>query len=202
MTDDKAVHQGSETAQQCAHAYRSSAIVRNRPKSEAGERTVPVPPALNALREWKLACPKGSLDLVLPNLSAINYLSNRMATSSPAASSRCGSRSTAKPSTLAPLPATFFRLRPRWDMRESRSATLSPWASTRIQRRHRLSCCRFIVSSDNDAKPDRNPPPAVRRPPSGRRCLTGNWGSSPCRPPRRRAPAARRAKRVPPYPRG
>ncbi|MER9615569.1 tyrosine-type recombinase/integrase [Mesorhizobium sp. M0207] len=30
-----------------------------RPKSEAGERTIPVPPAVvNALREWKLACPR------------------------------------------------------------------------------------------------------------------------------------------------
>jgi integrase len=38
------------------------------PKSEAGERTVPLPPlALNALREWKLACPKGEKDLVFPN---------------------------------------------------------------------------------------------------------------------------------------
>jgi len=39
-----------------------------RPKSEAGERTVPVPPpVLNALREWKLACPKGDLGLTFPN---------------------------------------------------------------------------------------------------------------------------------------
>jgi integrase len=39
-----------------------------RPKSEAGERTVPLSPiALNALREWKLTCPKGPLDLVFPN---------------------------------------------------------------------------------------------------------------------------------------
>jgi integrase len=38
-----------------------------RPKSEAGERTVPVPPlALNALKEWRLACPKGDLGLVFP----------------------------------------------------------------------------------------------------------------------------------------
>ena len=38
------------------------------PKSEAGERTVPMPPVLtSALREWKLACPKGALDLVFPN---------------------------------------------------------------------------------------------------------------------------------------
>ncbi|RWO75258.1 MAG: site-specific integrase [Mesorhizobium sp.] len=30
-----------------------------RPKSEAGERAIPVPPAvINALREWKLACPR------------------------------------------------------------------------------------------------------------------------------------------------
>jgi integrase len=39
-----------------------------RPKSEAGERTVPLPPmALDTLREWKLACPKGDLGLVFPN---------------------------------------------------------------------------------------------------------------------------------------
>jgi integrase len=39
-----------------------------RPKSEAGERAVPLPaPVLNALREWKLACPKGDLGLVFPN---------------------------------------------------------------------------------------------------------------------------------------
>lgn len=42
------------------------------PKSEAGERTVPVPPTtLNALREWKLLCPKqaatGKLHYVFPN---------------------------------------------------------------------------------------------------------------------------------------
>jgi integrase len=36
------------------------------PKSESGERAVPIPPAtLQALREWKLACPPG--DLVFPN---------------------------------------------------------------------------------------------------------------------------------------
>jgi integrase len=40
-----------------------------KPKSEAGERTVPIPPLLlTALREWKLACPKaGQLGLVFPN---------------------------------------------------------------------------------------------------------------------------------------
>jgi len=49
-----------------------------RPKSEAGERTVPVPPmVVNALREWKLACPKGDLDLVFPNGSGkIESLAN------------------------------------------------------------------------------------------------------------------------------
>src|SRR5262245_13632304 len=37
-------------------------------KSEAGERTVPLPPMLvNTLREWKLACPKSELDLAFPN---------------------------------------------------------------------------------------------------------------------------------------
>jgi integrase len=38
------------------------------PKSEAGERTVPLPPTVvSVLREWKLACPNGQLDLAFPN---------------------------------------------------------------------------------------------------------------------------------------
>lgn len=42
------------------------------PKSEAGERSVPIPPTtLNALREWKLQCPKqkstGRTEYVFPN---------------------------------------------------------------------------------------------------------------------------------------
>jgi integrase len=40
------------------------------PKTEAGERTIPLPPVLVAeLREWKLKCPKkdGRLELVFPN---------------------------------------------------------------------------------------------------------------------------------------
>jgi integrase len=38
------------------------------PKSESGERTVPLPPmVINTLREWKLACPKGEHGLVFPN---------------------------------------------------------------------------------------------------------------------------------------
>jgi integrase len=39
-------------------------------KSVSAERAVPLPPILiNTLREWRLACPKGSLDLVFPNSS-------------------------------------------------------------------------------------------------------------------------------------
>jgi integrase len=39
-----------------------------KPKSESGERTVPVPPGVqSALKAWKLECPKGKLDLVFPN---------------------------------------------------------------------------------------------------------------------------------------
>ncbi|RMI21347.1 tyrosine-type recombinase/integrase [Sinorhizobium meliloti] len=38
------------------------------PKSEAGQRTVPLPPiAINTLKEWKLACPKSEAGLVFPN---------------------------------------------------------------------------------------------------------------------------------------
>jgi integrase len=37
------------------------------PKSEAGERDIPLTPmVVNALREWRLACPKGTLDLAFP----------------------------------------------------------------------------------------------------------------------------------------
>ena len=37
------------------------------PKSEAGERTVPIGPlVVNTLREWKLACPPSPLGLVFP----------------------------------------------------------------------------------------------------------------------------------------
>lgn len=52
--------------------------VIGRPKSEAGERTVPVPPmVVNALREWKLACPKSELDLAFPNgLGNVEGLAN------------------------------------------------------------------------------------------------------------------------------
>jgi integrase len=38
------------------------------PKSEAGQRSVPLPPnVVNTLKEWKLACPKGKAGLVFPN---------------------------------------------------------------------------------------------------------------------------------------
>jgi integrase len=38
------------------------------PKSESGERIVPLPPLVaNTLREWRLACPKGKGGLVFPN---------------------------------------------------------------------------------------------------------------------------------------
>lgn len=38
------------------------------PKSEARERTIPLPPlVVNTLREWRLACPGGELDLAFPN---------------------------------------------------------------------------------------------------------------------------------------
>ena len=37
------------------------------PKSTAGQRSIPIPPiVVNTLREWKLKCPAGDLDLVFP----------------------------------------------------------------------------------------------------------------------------------------
>jgi integrase len=57
-------------------ADRYNAI--GKPKTEAGERTVPVPPMLvNTLREWKLVCPKSDLGLVFPTgAGQIEYHSN------------------------------------------------------------------------------------------------------------------------------
>jgi integrase len=50
----------------CQRADRYHTI--DKPKSEAGERTIPIPaPVLNALKEWRLACPRGPLGLVFPN---------------------------------------------------------------------------------------------------------------------------------------
>jgi integrase len=48
------------------------------PKSKAGLRTVPLPPLLvNVLRTWKLACPKGDLDLAFPSSrGGVEKLSN------------------------------------------------------------------------------------------------------------------------------
>jgi integrase len=48
------------------------------PKSHAGQRTIPMSPTvLNTLREWKLACPHGDLDLVFPNtLGKVDPLTN------------------------------------------------------------------------------------------------------------------------------
>jgi integrase len=41
-------------------------------KSDAAWRTIPMPPIVaNALKEWKLACPKGKLDLVYPNANGL-----------------------------------------------------------------------------------------------------------------------------------
>jgi integrase len=52
------------------------------PKSAAGERTIPIAPMLaNTLREWKLVCPKGELNLVFPNsignVEALNNIVHR-----------------------------------------------------------------------------------------------------------------------------
>ena len=58
---DVDLKRGELHVRQRADRYRRD----GRPKSEAGERAVPLPPmVVNTLREWKLACPKGDLDLV------------------------------------------------------------------------------------------------------------------------------------------
>lgn len=42
--------------------------VMGKPKSHSGDRTIPLGPlVVNALKEWRLGCPKGTHDLVFPN---------------------------------------------------------------------------------------------------------------------------------------
>lgn len=55
-------------AREISVTQRADAFHRiGRLKSKAGYRSIPVPPiAVNALREWKLVCPKGDLGLVFP----------------------------------------------------------------------------------------------------------------------------------------
>ncbi len=62
------------------------------PKSHAGERDVPMSPmVVNALKEWKLACPKGDLDLVFPNGAGnIEGLSNIYRRGFGALQKKCG----------------------------------------------------------------------------------------------------------------
>lgn len=49
---------------QRADAYHAIGM----PKSDAGQRSIPLTPmVVNTLKEWRLACPKGDLDLVFPN---------------------------------------------------------------------------------------------------------------------------------------
>jgi integrase len=67
------------------------------PKSEAGERAIPLPPmVVNALREWKLACPKGDMDLAFPTPAAASSsgMAGARRRSRPASPARKAGRST------------------------------------------------------------------------------------------------------------
>jgi integrase len=58
------LNRGELHVRQRADAYNEI----GRPKSESGDRTIPLGPlVLNALKEWKLACPKSKFDLAFPN---------------------------------------------------------------------------------------------------------------------------------------
>lgn len=50
------------------------------PKSEAGQRSIPLPPmVVNTLKEWKLACPKSESGLAFPNQAGnIEYHQNML----------------------------------------------------------------------------------------------------------------------------
>jgi len=61
--DDVDLKRGELHVRQRADRYNAI----GKPKSVAGERTVPLPPTLiSTLRKWKLACPHSELDLVFP----------------------------------------------------------------------------------------------------------------------------------------
>ncbi|MGO9629513.1 MAG: tyrosine-type recombinase/integrase [Xanthobacteraceae bacterium] len=62
--DDVDLRRGELHVRQRADRYG----VIGKPKSESAERAIPLgPQVLNALKEWKLACPKGEAGLVFPN---------------------------------------------------------------------------------------------------------------------------------------
>jgi integrase len=62
--EDVDLKRGELAVRQRADRYN----VIGKPKSEAGERTIPLAPdVVNTLREWKLACPKGEAGLVFPS---------------------------------------------------------------------------------------------------------------------------------------
>jgi integrase len=71
---DVDLDKGELHVRQRADRYRTFAA----PKSEAGERAVPLTPTVLAeLRKWKLACPKGSLGLVFPSgAGQVEFLEN------------------------------------------------------------------------------------------------------------------------------
>ncbi|WP_420408282.1 tyrosine-type recombinase/integrase [Hoeflea sp.] len=61
---DLDLEKGVVHVRQRADAYHAIGM----PKSDAGQRSIPLTPmVINALKEWRLACPKGELDLVFPN---------------------------------------------------------------------------------------------------------------------------------------
>jgi integrase len=72
--DNVDLEKGELHVRQRADRYKTFAA----PKSEAGERTVPLMPVvLTDLRKWKLACPKGQLSLVFPTgAGQVEHLSN------------------------------------------------------------------------------------------------------------------------------
>jgi integrase len=75
--DDVDLDRGELTVRQRADRWGSIGS----PKSDAGKRTVPLAPmVVNALKEWRLACPQGTAGLAFPNnrgsalqLSSIHY---------------------------------------------------------------------------------------------------------------------------------
>ncbi|WP_245431835.1 tyrosine-type recombinase/integrase [Rhizobium sophoriradicis] len=73
--DDVDLKKGQLHVRQRADRYGKVGM----PKSEAGQRTVPLPPiVVNTLKEWKLGCPASELELVFPNQAGNIEFHNNM----------------------------------------------------------------------------------------------------------------------------
>lgn len=98
------------------------------PKSEAGRRTIPLPPAaVKALREWKIRCPKSGEDLVFPSVGkkpmSHRYMTMNIFFPAQVAAGICDPVKVDKETTVQ---------EPRYTLHELRHAAASLWIEQRV----------------------------------------------------------------------